>query len=224
MIAVKPAAVQRHRNPRPCPRSFRWLFVLLLMALASCATVSQPGPGDLGARAVFLEREERLAAVAEWRFAARLLLDLPSESWTGQLSWRSQAQGQVIDLSGTMGRGGGRLLLGRDSAVLITRDGERYEAEDPDTLLVQVAGRDLPVRGLQYWVRGLPRPGVGFDPRTDAQGWPTGLIQDGWEIGYGPFEDAGGIAMPMSVELKRGDVLLRLSIQRWQLTLTGGPT
>jgi outer membrane lipoprotein LolB len=224
MITVMPTPVQGHRNPRLCPRSFRWFLALLLMALASCATVPQSERGDLGARAVFLEREERLVEVVEWRFAGRLVLDLPAESWTGQLSWRSQAQGQVIDLSGTMGRGGGRLLLGRDSAVLITRDGERYEAEDPDTLLVQVAGRDLPVRGLQYWVRGLPRPGVGFDPRTDAQGRPTGLIQDGWEIGYGPLEDADGIAMPMSVELKRGDLFLRLSIQRWQLVFPGGPT
>ena len=222
MIAVAPTSFPSHRTP--CPLSLRWLLVLFLLALASCATVPQPERGDRPARAVFLEREEQLGEVVEWRFAGRLVLDLPAESWTGQLSWRSRAEGQVIDLSGTMGRGGGRLLLDREGAVLITREGERYEADDPDTLLAEVAGRDLPVRGLQYWVRGLPRPGVGFDPRTDAEGWPTGLIQDGWEIGYGPFEDADGVAMPMSVDLRRGDVFLRLSIQRWQLGRSGGPT
>ncbi len=216
-----PIALQPHVHRRLRFWPFRWFLWLILVGLASCATVPQLEPGDADARAVFLEREEQFAGVGEWRFAGRLVLDLPAESWTGQLSWRSRADGQVIDLSGAMGRGGGRLLLAQETAVLITRDGERYEADDPDTLLVQVAGRALPVRGLEYWVRGLPRPGAGYDPRADAQGRPTGLIQDGWEIGYGAFEDVGGIAMPLSVELRRGDVLLRLSIQRWQWVPSG---
>lgn len=217
-----PDPIQHHRRPWLCRRSLFWFFALFATGLfSSCATAPPLEREDVPAREIFLERERQFAGVAEWRFSGRLLLDLPAESWTGQLSWRSRADGQVIDLSGAMGRGGGRLLLGEETAVLITRDGERYEAEDPDTLLVQIAGRDLPVRGLEYWVRGLPRPGAGYDPRADARGWPTGLIQDGWEIGYGAFEDAGGIAMPLSVELRRGDVLLRLSIQRWQLVPSG---
>jgi outer membrane lipoprotein LolB len=211
--------VQPPGEPWLRPRSFLWLLVLFLIGLVSCATA--PPLERTGARAVFLDREEQLARVSEWRFAGRMVLDLPAESWTGQLSWRSHTDEQVIDLSGAMGRGGGRLLLRPGVAVLITREGDRYEAEDPDALLAQVAGRPLPVRGLEYWVRGLPRPGVGFDPRVDAQGRPAGLIQDGWEIGYGPFEDADGMMMPMSVELRRGDVSLRLHIQRWQLALSG---
>jgi outer membrane lipoprotein LolB len=43
------------------------------------------------------------------------------------------------------------------------------------------------------------------------------LIQDGWEIVYGAFEDVGAAAMPASLELSREDVRLRLLIQRWQL-------
>lgn len=217
-----PIPIQHHGRPWLGHRSLLWVFALVATGLvSSCATVPPLEREDVLASEVFLERERQFAGVEEWRFSGRLLLDLPAESWAGQLSWRSRADGQVIDLSGAMGRGGGRLLLGQETAVLITRDGERYEAEDPDTLLAQVAGRNLPVRGLEYWVRGLPRPGAGYDPRADARGGPAGLIQDGWEIGYGPFEDAGGIAMPMSVELRRGEIFLRLSIQRWQLALSG---
>jgi outer membrane lipoprotein LolB len=53
-------------------------------------------------------------------------------------------------------------------AVLVTRDGERYEASDPDTLVALITGRAIPVSGLEYWVRGMARPGAGFDLRADT--------------------------------------------------------
>jgi len=202
-------------------RVLAWLMSLFLLGLASCASVPQADRRHADARAVFSEREARFAGVDEWRLAGRLLLELPGESWAGQLSWRSQGGVQVIDLSGAMGRGGGRLLLDQEVAVLITRDGDRYEAEDPDALLAQIAGRQLPVRGLAYWVRALPRPDAAFTARADAQGWPAGLIQDGWEILYGSFDESSAIPVPMSVELRRGDVSLRISVQRWQIAFFG---
>nr|WP_296748105.1 lipoprotein insertase outer membrane protein LolB [Thioalkalivibrio sp.] len=201
-----------------------WLLLLLLLSgLAGCAAL-QPVPEDqLAARSAFLERAAALDAVSHWRFAGRLTLELPAESWSGQLNWRTEGLRQVIDLSGPMGRGGGRLMLGGDQAVLITREGDRYEAADADELMALVTGRAIPVGGLDYWVRGMPRPGVGFDLRADADGLPRRLIQDGWEIVYGAFEEAAPVGMPMSVELHREDTRLRLIIQRWQLTQVDTP-
>jgi outer membrane lipoprotein LolB len=194
------------------------LLTLFLAALAGCAALP-PVPDDpLAARAAFLERAAALETVRHWRFVGRLALELPTESWSGQLNWRTEDMRQVIDLSGPMGRGGGRLLLGGYQAVLITREGDRYEAANADALTALLTGREIPVGGLDYWVRGMPRPGVGFDLRADADGLPRRLVQDGWEIVNGVFEDAAPVAMPMSVELHRADMRVRLIIQRWQLT------
>jgi outer membrane lipoprotein LolB len=196
-----------------------WLLLTLLLAgLAGCAAFPPVPEDQLAARTAFLERAVDLAAVSHWRFVGRLTLELPTESWSGQLNWRTEGLRQVIDLSGPMGRGGGRLVLGGYQAELITREGDRYEAADADELMALVTGRGIPVGGLDYWVRGMPRPGVGFDLRADADGQPRRLVQDGWEIVYGVFDDAAPVAMPMSVELHREDMRLRIIIQRWQLT------
>ncbi len=196
-----------------------WLLLTLLLAgLAGCAALPPVPEDQSAARAAFLERAAELEAVRHWRFVGRLALELPTESWSGQLNWRTEDRRQVIDLSGPMGRGGGRLVLGGDRALLITREGDRHEAADPDALIALVTGREIPVAGLDYWVRGMPRTGVGFDLRADADGQPRRLVQDGWEIVYGAFEEGLPVAMPMSVEIDRGDIRLRLTIQRWQLT------
>jgi len=190
---------------------------LALLGLAGCAALPPVAEDPIEARAAFAERSVALEAVTQWRLAGRLTLELPAETWTGQVGWRADASGQVIDLSGPMGRGGGRLMLVGQQAVLVTRDGERYEATNADTLMALITGRAIPVSGLAYWVRGMARPGAGFDLRADREGRPSRLIQDGWEIVYGAFDDAGVEAMPASLELHRKDMRLRLLIQRWQL-------
>ncbi len=197
-------------------RSFA-LSSLVLLGLLGCATLPEPSRNDAAARAAFAERTALVEELETWRLAGRLILELPDETWTGQLGWRVEGPEQVIDLSGPMGRGGGRLILDRQRAVLLTRDGERHQASDPDLLIARITGRAIPVSGLDAWVRGIARPGAGFDLRADPAGRPSRLIQDGWEIVYGAFEDAGAVAMPTSLELHRGDLRLQLRIQRWQL-------
>lgn len=194
------------------------LLVFFMVGLPGCAVLPEVTDDPAIAEAEFGARAARLAAVSHWRFVGRLTLELPSESWSGQLNWRTDGTGQVIDLSGPMGRGGGRLILGGVQALLITRDGQRFEADDPDALTRLITGRDLPVNGLSYWVRGMARPGVPFDLRADGDGQPRRLIQDGWEIAYGVFDDADPVAMPMSAELRREDMRLHLLVDRWQLT------
>ncbi|AGA34316.1 Outer membrane lipoprotein LolB [Thioalkalivibrio nitratireducens DSM 14787] len=194
----------------------------LLLLLSGCAGF--PGqPGErVEAREAFMDRAERVAAVSDWRLAGRLVLEMPGESWSGQLSWRAADDSQIIDLAGPMGRGGGRLVLGGERAVLLTRDGERFEARDPDALMVVMTGREIPVSGLDHWVRGIARPGIPFDLRADRSGQPVRLFQDGWEIVYGAFEDAGPARLPTSMALTRGDMNLRLTVQRWQLGVPSG--
>lgn len=199
------------------PPSLTLLIGLVLLGLAGCGALPEVTDDRLAARAAFVERSETLSAIAEWRFAGRLTLEIPGETWSGQLGWRSDGSGQVIDLSGPMGRGGGRLLVDHHRVVLVTRDGDRYEATDPDSLMTRITGRAIPVSGLEYWVRGIARPGSGFDVRADLGGYPLRLIQDGWEIVYGATEAAGGANMPAALDLHREDMHLRLSIQRWQL-------
>lgn len=216
-----PAGPARMNAMSPRFAILRFRTVLLagvaLLVLAGCAALPEIGDDPAAARAAFAERAVALDSVEPWRFAGRLTLELPGETWSGQLGWRSDAAGQVIDLSGPMGRGGGRLMLGEERVVLVTRDGERYEASDPDSLMALITGRAIPVSGLEYWVRGIARPGVGFDLRADVDGQPVRLIQDGWEIVYGAFEDAGVANMPTALNLRREDMQLRLLIQRWQL-------
>jgi outer membrane lipoprotein LolB len=166
----------RGRCPACGPGPIRVLlpWLLLLMLPWSCAIV--PEPAREPARYAFEARAERVEALERWRLAGRILLEAPGESWSGQLGWRGQPGIEVVDLSGPMGRGGGRLSVDAAGALLVTREGDRYVAADADELMYRLAGSAVPVQGLRYWVRGMARPGAGYDLRSDVLGLPLLLI------------------------------------------------
>ena len=199
------------------------LFSLALL-VSGCARGPVVSPETAQAEATYLAWTNQVNDLETWRLAGQLTLELPDERWSGQLSWRSIAQRQVVDWSGPMGRGGGRLFLQPEGVRLVTREGEEYQANTPDELMVHLTGQVIPIEGLQYWVRGLTRPGIPHQLRLDPQGRPMRLVQDGWEIRFGSFAvhsiegTAQQLTLPMSLELQRGEIVLRLTTQRWQIT------
>nr|WP_017940675.1 MULTISPECIES: lipoprotein insertase outer membrane protein LolB [unclassified Thioalkalivibrio] len=198
-----------------------WLAGLLVglgLLLGGCAAPLPEADTTPAAEAAFEERSDRLAALERWRLVARLGLASGEEYWSAQLNWRVQEGQHVLDLSGPMGRGGGRLTLSESGrALLVTRSGERFQARDPDALVAQVLGEPIPVSGMIYWVRGLLHPEASYQLDIDADGRPLEIQQSGWHVRYTEFEEVEGESMPVAMVLEREEVELRARIGRWQL-------
>ncbi|WP_019624992.1 lipoprotein insertase outer membrane protein LolB [Thioalkalivibrio sp. ALJT] len=202
-----------------------WSGVILgvvVLALAGCAAPLPEADRSAVAEAAFEARTEQLQALDAWRLVARLGLSSGEEYWSAQLNWRMLEDEQVLDLSGPMGRGGGRLTLSGGQALLVTRTGERFQAQDPDTLVARVLGESIPVGGMTYWVRGLLDPEASHQLDVDAEGRPLRIQQSGWRIEYSEFEEVDGVPMPVAMvlerdDLERDDIELRARIGRWQL-------
>ncbi len=196
----------------------RWVSgVVVALVLIGC-TAPMPRTEDPAARQAFDERAEVVKAFDEWRLAARLGLSTETEYWSAQLNWRVQQERHVLDLSGPMGRGGGRLTLAPDQpAVLITRAGEQYQAEDPDALVAYLTNESIPVSGMRYWVRGLLAPGAEYDLEVDEDGLPRRIEQSGWVIEFGEFDEVDGMALPVRMDLEREGVELRVRIANWHV-------
>ena len=208
------------RRPRRAPGGV-WLAGLLVgwgLFVAGCAAPLPEADTSPAAEAAFEARNAQLAALDSWRLVARLGLASGEEYWSAQLNWRVQEGQHVLDLSGPMGRGGGRLTLSDSGrALLVTRSGERFEARDPDALVARVLGESIPVSGMIYWVRGLLHPEASYQLDIDADGRPLEILQSGWAIEYTEFEDVDGVSMPVAMVLEREEVELRARIGRWQL-------
>lgn len=81
-----------------------------------------------------------------------------------------------------------------------------------------VIGWQVPVAGLQFWLRGLPahKPQP-TQLERDAEGALSHLQQQGWQVTYSRYELFDGWRLPSRILATRDDLRLTIVIKRWQL-------
>jgi outer membrane lipoprotein LolB len=202
--------------------AFLWRLALplLLLGLAACApqpTAPPPGASPASPEALWQRHRERLAALHDWRVAGRLALQTEADGYHGTLDWRQHGERYAIRVNAPLGQGAVELAGGPTGVVLSRGPDQRYAARRPEGLLEAHLGWRVPVQGLAYWVRGLPRPARYAERELDAQGRLTRLEQDGWRIELRRYRTVQGVDLPDKVFLTRPGLAVRLVVQRWSL-------
>jgi len=117
-----------------------------------------------------------------------------------------------------MGQGIAELHGDGSRMALTDARGQTRTAPDGDSLARLALGVELPVRGLQWWVVGQPRPDAAYRARVDGEGRLSGLVQDGWDIEFGRYSAVDGHELPGRLIARRGDELeVRLVVDVWAL-------
>lgn len=180
----------------------RCLSALAGMLLAACATappVSRTAVPDsrtdesFEARGRLSARHGNEAAAANFRWTHRPGRD--------QFTLASPLGSTLAQLEGTL-----------REVRLELPDGRVIVAPDWEALTSKVLGAPIPVRGLAWWLRGLPHPDSAHSVERDAAGRASVLRQDGWEIviDYGESSDRA-----TRLRLTYPDTELRLVIDAW---------
>ena len=78
-------------------------------------------------------------------------------------------------------------------------------------------GWSLPISGLEYWIRGIPRPDSAYSHHLDQAGRARSINQDQWAIGYlDYFVGQEEPQLPRRIKLVSEKVTLKLVIEHWQ--------
>ncbi|HEY4581693.1 MAG TPA: lipoprotein insertase outer membrane protein LolB, partial [Lysobacter sp.] len=155
-----------------------------------------------------------LAADAAWGLEGRVAISNARDAGSGRLEWRQSGPRFEVSLTAPITRQGWRLSGGPGGATLDGLPGGAREGSDPEALLREATGWDIPLRSLPYWVRGMradPRAAVvQFGPA----GRPSRLSESGWTIDYSWPADATA-DLPSRIEARRDDARVRLVVDRW---------
>ena len=126
----------------------------------------------------------------------------------------------VINISNPITGGIVSKLTRKGSVVsLLADNGKTYQDNDEERLLKKQSGLAIPVKGMQYWVRGLTSPQYKVDQLVlDNAGRPHTLQQAGWKISYSSYVNNGSNALPLKINLSRGaeKIFIRLIAKNWQ--------
>lgn len=182
-----------------------------MLLLSGCAAVPPlaPPPPCPGVSCV-------RSSINDWKLQGRISLTRGEQGWHAGLDWENHADRYRLRVNGPLGQGALQLDGDSSGVTLVDADGRIYTAADAESLLLQVAGWQLPVAGLRFWVRGLPDPDAHPEVMLDAQGRVQQLKQSGWTIRYQRFLLVDGVEWPARLTLEHDDLLLKMVIDQWQ--------
>ncbi len=180
--------------------------LLCVLLLSACATPS---------RAPVTVQPELVNA---FDLTGRVNVRVENKTYPGRIRWQHELGGDELWLYSFVGSGVAHMRQDASGAVLIASNGKEYRARDLKLLTRDVLGWDLPLEGLQYWVRGLAWPALDIiDKQYDADGRPKLLKQGGWQVSYLDWSPAGASGLPSKLDLSGEGLRVRLVVDDWKL-------
>ncbi len=193
--------------------------LLLAVILAGCADLSvTPTTVNISADS-WNARQNDLVKLRAWVLTGRLAIQTESEGWTATLHWIQDDENFNMRFIAPFGQGTYELNGNVQKVSMLTADNRFLQAADPESLMLENLGWNVPLKGLKYWIRGLPEPGSTPDNLIlDDKGRVTDMQQSGWRISILRYAEVEGIDLPGKLIMQNDRFKLRLVIQDWKTT------
>jgi outer membrane lipoprotein LolB len=200
-------------------------FIPLLCALLcySCAAPPARPPANQ-LQQLWQVHESALLPIQHWELRGRLAVRTDERGGQASLTWKRDAAQHSIRLNGPLGRGVVRVTQDETGAQLQDAEQRVFHAASAEELLYRYTGWRLPLANLNYWVRGVPVPDLPATRELDDSGRLKTLRQQGWEVRYQEYVQAGGYDLPNrftltyapeQATLEMPAMEVRLVIDRW---------
>ncbi len=190
------------------------LVCLLGVALAGCAVappVSSPLAPALSAQEVLL-----LQQWATWRATGRLAVKSAREGFNANFDWHQSDDRVELRVEGPFGVGRSRIWVDPGRIRVEAGGGPAVDFFPPfegvDAVLIDRIGFAVPLHSIGFWLRGVPDPTAASEQVADG-----GFTQSGWNVYTQEAVAQSAIAalLPRKITLIRGEVRVRVLIDRW---------
>ncbi len=192
-----------------------WLTAALLAALIGCA--ARPVVPPHGGETQWQGRQHALQGLQQWRLSGRVGVESGNDAWNGSLRWNQSGSDYAITLTSPFGQGGVQISGNASQSELHLDKGEVVVGDDAEALIYRQFGWRLPVKGLRYWIRGLPDPGLDRKLVLDQAGRVEKLRQSGWEVDFKRYVRVDGVDLPGKIFVSHPQLRVRLVVDRWEL-------
>lgn len=197
-----------------------WIF-FLIATISGCATTHIPTPSTEPIPAKpqqpWATREQTLSRIQSWQLNGKIAVQTARDSGSATVDWIQRARQYTIGLVGPLGSNSLKLSGQPGRVTLVTADGKRVTANNPEQLLAKQWGFHVPVSYMNYWVRGLPVANVPSNTKFDADNRISELSQQGWHVQYLGYTKKDGMDLPSKMSISSAELKVKIAIYDWKL-------
>ncbi len=201
------------------------LFALFGLLLTGCAELpvlfgpdNKADQHDADVHRAWQEHQSQLAQLQVWTLTGKVGIQTEQESWNAAIRWRQTGTDYEIRLIAPFGQGTYE-LQGNDSKFSMrTPDNQVIQAHSPEALMQKTLRWSAPVRGLTYWVRGIPQPDTTISGlRLDEQSLLLDMQQSDWRISVLRYLQTSAGPLPGKLFIQNDHYKIRLVIAKWDI-------
>ncbi|TKB45942.1 lipoprotein insertase outer membrane protein LolB [Thalassotalea mangrovi] len=209
-------------HTQPDSRLSQWRLLikaaLLSTTLSACALFSPaPEPQSVAAQQL---RQQQMQEIDAWRVKGKVAFIRDGERSSANIFWQHAPQDVTLNLTTFMGVNVLN-LASTSNGYQLQVDGKTYTGTELQPLLSGVAGVELPVDDLTYWIKGSKaksQDALFFNAETGLPARIQALRGNRmWQIDYQDFSRVEAHYMPAKLTLKHGQLTIKLAISDWQL-------
>lgn len=206
-------------------RQRKWFLFIGLLALfvQGCSTTTPHQKAEMGTlsqvqiESASEQHQHRLSELHDWQAEGRIAVKQGNKGGNATFVWRQRGEHFDIKLFGPFGSGAVYITGNNQQVQLKEANGKIHTAQSPEALLQKVAGWQVPLSGLRYWLRGLPIPGDKMKKQRLGEGGTlTHFQQDGWIIDYESYHHDNALPLPWKMQLINRKLKVKILVKSWK--------
>ncbi len=190
-------------------------FLILIAALAALQGCSLFKPTTEHPSLSVADRQAYLNRASHWNLSGRVAIIANKESETANISWQKQGEQVELRIYGSLGITYATLSYDSKAAHIELPDDQQAYGTDPEALLWETTGWQIPVKELELWILGIANK----DEKTslNAQGYIERISHQSWQIRFKQYDVFNGLTMPKRIDATHPQVKLKFSIYDWEV-------
>lgn len=190
---------------------------LVVIALCGCSTPMQTAfDHPIYHSKPWEQRKVNLTNKHSWRIQGAVSVSTAQKTQMGSFAWQQMRGRYAINIYGPLNLGSIG-IHGMPGYVTLYKPTGTFSARTPEALMQQQMGWYLPISNMNFWVRGLPAPGIAAKQSHDQFGHLVFLQQQGWNIQFQAFQPLGNVDLPRKIVMDNQQLHVKLVIKNWNL-------
>lgn len=203
----------------------RICFALLLLLLVGCTSTPKHAPTLIqpSAKAApqleqqWQQHQQQVSSIRNWQATGRLAVSQGHKGNNASFVWDQFGDSYKIKLFGPFGSGSVYIIGSPHSVQVKEANGKTTTAQSPELLLKKIAGWNVPLSGLHYWLRGLPTPqGQAATPQLNQNGYLRTIQQQGWTVNVDSYHADSFVPLPNKLHLQNKDLKIKMVVTSWK--------
>ena len=148
-----------------------------------------------------------------WELSGKVGIRTQESTQSASLAWLQKQQHYQIDIHGPWGQGGASITGQPGDITVNASGGKQFKGANPELILYNALGWELPINDIYWWIRGLPSPEAPFTHSLENNRLKS-LQQRGWNIQYIRYNTRTP-ALPSKIHLIRNELKITVIVNSW---------